>query len=1036
MNEPDKVVSVLVFLDIAGASRLWARDPDTMRQAVELYDSVVQGHLSVFDGPPLHRLGTGLLLAWDSPVRAVQFCMSVQDGLAKAMWPPALLEQPEASVSMGVSGAAVMAGLRGRIGVHMGNVWPGETGALDGASVRRVVRVARAGHGGQILATEDVKHAVSEAIGEELMMRPLGRRPLRGVPGAVALFDVRSPGLAARSFPPPRTRDVERTNHQAEGNAFIGRAADIDGLAELLAFGVRSVVITAPPGMGRRRLASALLDQLSGRWTGEQGGGVWVADCPSVHDLDDFLCVIAGAVDMDLSSQSTAHDAVQQLTRWFAGRGAVLLVIRGLEVWSSEIRAAVTAWLRRVPTMQVVGTSDGPVGLDGEIQYRLGPLPTAQAGFRSPSARLLIRRVRERAGTVTPEDHEAIRGLVSATGGVPLALELLSGQVGTRSLAALAEELSATGHQATTGEVLNACLAHLPAWMRGMLQRLSVIEGAFTTDTAEMVAALKEWVAAPTISDALALLCERGLIGPVRATDDIVVAEYVLHPLVRTHLRQSGAELELVTAEDRYARHAIASAQSWMAEVNGPFSAEALAVLAGRRRMLLAALDIGLIRSVKDPMAVQLALDALLVLDTVSTRQGLPDAHEMRLDRAIAAAADCGIESVALIRCLCARARVRYLRSGLEGARKDLERARELGQQLKDPEGQGIALGSLGQLLAGGGRLPEAIELLGLALLQLVSVDAPRETASVRAALGAILTRSGDPRGAEEHLAASVLGFRAGHDARNEALALVKLGTARRRLGKLTEARADLELALAGHIQSGAKRREAVAREQLGAVAAQQGRLPEAKALLNAARELARASGERRVLGRISCRMGMVLVEQSEPIAAREAFNEALALAADTQSASVEGLAHAGLGILHHEAGRPERSLEHYRRAVARFHSGGEPRVQTATIALAAACHAEQGHLDEARRLLHGMLARMAEVGDRWVDCIGGMARAWVDAERTNWSDDATARMRTIIASIATREDVPIVVRALFRVGESRLRRATSSAVSLGDGPL
>ena len=78
MNEPDNAVSVLVFLDIAGASRLWARDPDTMRQAVEVYDSVVHGQLSVFEGPPRQPLGTGSLLAWDSPLRAVQFCLAVQ----------------------------------------------------------------------------------------------------------------------------------------------------------------------------------------------------------------------------------------------------------------------------------------------------------------------------------------------------------------------------------------------------------------------------------------------------------------------------------------------------------------------------------------------------------------------------------------------------------------------------------------------------------------------------------------------------------------------------------------------------------------------------------------------------------------------------------------------------------------------------------------------------------------------------------------------------------------------------------------------
>jgi class 3 adenylate cyclase len=70
-------------------------------------------------------------------------------------------------------------------------------------AVHTAARVCTAAHGGQIVATAEVKTALA-SVPKGLRFRPLGRHRVPGLPATVALYQVTVDGLPAR-FPPPRT---------------------------------------------------------------------------------------------------------------------------------------------------------------------------------------------------------------------------------------------------------------------------------------------------------------------------------------------------------------------------------------------------------------------------------------------------------------------------------------------------------------------------------------------------------------------------------------------------------------------------------------------------------------------------------------------------------------------------------------------------------------------------------------------------------------------------------------------------------------
>ena len=151
------------------------------------------------------------------------------------------------------------------MGLHLGEAEE-RGGDYFGATVSTAARIAAAGHGGQVLMTDQVR-ATSRVDAVDL-----GVHYLRDVDEPLRLFQ-----LGEGRFPPLRVVDPAMTNLPVRPTRLIGRDEDVARIRKLLAEH-RLVTVTAVGGSGKTRVAIAAGEaELPHR-----SGGVWFADLAAV----------------------------------------------------------------------------------------------------------------------------------------------------------------------------------------------------------------------------------------------------------------------------------------------------------------------------------------------------------------------------------------------------------------------------------------------------------------------------------------------------------------------------------------------------------------------------------------------------------------------------------------------------------------------------------------------------------------------------------------------------------------------------------
>lgn len=227
-------VVTLLFTDFVGSTRLLDEvgedaGEEVRRTHVRLLRDAVTGA----GGEDVKNLGDGLMVAFDSPVRAVRCAAAVQQAIAthngKRRGPP-----------LGV-----------RIGLHVGEPIADEDDDAGTAVVVVAKRLCDAAESGQILASDLVWRLVGSRSGLEFT--PLGPVAVEGLAEPVSTYALSwapvgpSPGPAA---PDPRRSPI------------VGRTAELDALEgelDLASTGrLRTVLLAGDPGMGKTLLAVEL----------------------------------------------------------------------------------------------------------------------------------------------------------------------------------------------------------------------------------------------------------------------------------------------------------------------------------------------------------------------------------------------------------------------------------------------------------------------------------------------------------------------------------------------------------------------------------------------------------------------------------------------------------------------------------------------------------------------------------------------------------------------------------------------------------
>ncbi|WP_413755443.1 ATP-binding protein [Streptomyces sp. MMBL 11-3] len=184
----------------------------------------------------------------------------------------------------------------------------------------------------------------------------------------------------------------------------------------------RLVVLTGPGGVGKSRLALHAADRAARSGT---RGVAWADLWPLTADRL-LLATVADA--LDFADHATA-EPLDALCRWLADRD-VLLVLDSCEHLPAACRALLARILAACPGVTVLVTSREPLGMDGEHQVVVDPLPP-----ETDAVELFCRRaLAAGTGPVDPEALITVVRLCRRLEGIPLALELAAGQLAHRTL--------------------------------------------------------------------------------------------------------------------------------------------------------------------------------------------------------------------------------------------------------------------------------------------------------------------------------------------------------------------------------------------------------------------------------------------------------------------------------------------------------------------------------------------------------------------------------------------------------------------------
>jgi predicted ATPase/class 3 adenylate cyclase len=416
--------------------------------------------------------------------------------------------------------------IRVRMGVHTGEPIATDEGYV-GIDVHRAARIAASAHGGQIVLSETTRRLLDPGVA----LRDLGEHRLKDLIGAERLFQ-----LGAGDFPPLRTLDA--TNLPVVSIPLVGRERELEELVAMLSNGTRLLTLTGPGGTGKTRLALQVAAELVGRM---HDGVFWVS--------------LAGLTDPELLPSEVAQTigAPDDLTGFLRGRELLLLLDNFEHVL--EAAPAVSAVLGACARVRVLVTSRAPLHVAGEQEYRLEPLPAADA------TTLFVERARRVGREVVA--GETVGAICRRLDGLPLAIELAAARTKLLAPEKLLERLDSalpilTGgardapeRQRTLRATIEWSYDLLAPESRELFSRVAVFAGSFPLAAAEEVCGAD--------LDGLAALVDASLLKPIGDDRFLMletIREYALEWLEGSDdtdaVRERHADFFLRLAEQAY----------------------------------------------------------------------------------------------------------------------------------------------------------------------------------------------------------------------------------------------------------------------------------------------------------------------------------------------------------------------------------------------------------------------------------------------------------------------------------------------------
>ena len=301
--------------------------------------------------------------------------------------------------------------------------------------------------------------------------------------------------------------------------SFVGRSRELAELARLVRQ-ARLVTMIGPGGAGKTRLAAELISR------GMAGRDIVFVPLEAIRFPRGLAAALASRLDVRDQPGLPLREAIQNALV----ASPRLLLLDGAERLADEVADLTGQLLADVPDLRILVTSRTVLGVPGEVCWTVPPLdcPSVAAGAAdiaaSDAVQLFIARASERQPDFSAADvaPHAIAELCRRLDGLPLAIELIAGWVGTLSIREILQQRAVLldSEPATPGapgrrlaDVLQVSYDLLDPGQQHRLAMLSVFAGPFGLADVQAVLGLDAAAAAATTAAARRLLLARGDAG-------------------------------------------------------------------------------------------------------------------------------------------------------------------------------------------------------------------------------------------------------------------------------------------------------------------------------------------------------------------------------------------------------------------------------------------------------------------------------------------------------------------------------------------
>lgn len=487
MSELPTGTVTLLLADVEGSTRLWETQPEVMRTAIERLDqtlaAVVADHRGV--RPVEQGEGDSFVIAFARAGDAVSCAVDLQ-------------RSPLAPIKL-------------RIGIHTGDVTLRDEGNYIGPTVNRTARLRDLAHGGQTVLSGATEPLVVEQLPPDASLVDLGTHPLRDLPRPERVVQLCHADLH-NDFPPLRSsKNVAAERLPTQLTSFIGREKEMAGIRDALT-GNRLVTLTGAGGAGKTRLAVQIAAAIADAFA----DGVAFVDLAPITDPE--LVPVTAARALGLPDQP-GQPTLEVLRRFVRDR-RMLIVLDNCEHLLDASEILITAVLAASPGLTLLATSREPVGMAGEVSWRVPSLSLADEAVELFSDR--ARRTKPEF-RLTADNAAIVTDICRRLDGLPLAIELAAARIRALTPA----EILASLHdqfRLLTGGARNAVrrqqtLRASVDWSHALLsdseqvlfRRLAVFVGGCDLDAAQAVVGNEEMERFQVL-DQLTLLVDKSLV--------------------------------------------------------------------------------------------------------------------------------------------------------------------------------------------------------------------------------------------------------------------------------------------------------------------------------------------------------------------------------------------------------------------------------------------------------------------------------------------------------------------------------------------